>query len=52
MEQGFQSVFCLVTLNATAARVKVESYIAAAEVCSTEHTKTQLMLEIGPGLRS
>lgn len=32
MEQEFQDAFCLVTLSATTARVKVFSYIARVEM--------------------
>lgn len=32
MEKEFQDAFCLVTLNATTARIKVLSYIATAEM--------------------
>lgn len=52
MEQEFQGAFCLVTLNAAAARIKVCSYIATVEIYAIESTKNNFILEIAPGLHT
>lgn len=52
MEQEFQGAFCLDTLNAATARIKVCFYFVSAEMCAIESTKNVLILEIAPGLQT